>query len=200
VVEQLVVGEALELDVPDQVVPSDRVQAPGLDRRVVQVDVDVEVRHPERGHAPIATCVRRILMPIDRHTGLRQLDDDGVVDGDEGVAEQLADDRQDLRLHGDVAERPVVCPDAVGAEVAVAAVEVAVAVARPLAGNAHRHGAVHGGPQRCDLRPVEHAMHDQEAVAVEPVDRCLVEHRSSIVDRIPRSMSTVGTAFLSGQD
>jgi hypothetical protein len=33
-VEQLLVGEALELDVADQVVPGDREQAPGLDRGV----------------------------------------------------------------------------------------------------------------------------------------------------------------------
>jgi hypothetical protein len=73
-----------------------------------------------------------------------------------------------------------VVPHAIGAEVLVSAVDVTVAVTRPLAGDAHRDGGVHGGPQRPDLRVVEQVTDREEPLAVEPVDRVLAEHRASV--------------------
>ena len=175
--EQLLLREPLHLNVTRQVVAGEPVQAAVLDRRLVEVDVAVEVGNPERVRQPVRSLVGRILVPADRHAGAGQLHDERVVDRHERVTQALAHRREQPWVHRRHPERGVAVPqDPVGAIVVPAAIDLPVAVAHPPAGDRLRRHLVGRPLQRPNLVPVEHATDHQQAVAMEPVDLLVGQH------------------------
>jgi hypothetical protein len=94
-VEELCLAEAFHLNMTDQVVASQPVEAAVLDGGGVEVDVAVEVRNSEGIGPSVGPLVRWVLMPRDGDSRMGQLHDERVVDRHEGVPDALADRRQE---------------------------------------------------------------------------------------------------------
>ena len=181
--EQLLLIEALHLDVSREVEAGQAEQASVLKRRGVQIDVAIEVRDAEGVGSPVGALVGRVLVPGDRHARVGQLHHERVVDRQEGIPQALTDRREQAGVDRRGPEGRVPVPQhAVGPVVLLAAVDVSVAVAGPLPGDRLPRHFVRRRLERADLIVTEHASNDEEPVSVEPIDLLRAQHPQTSLD------------------